>query len=101
METRVTWTIYSVAGVLAAYWAANRLTRKKALPGWMIGISDCCMGVYVFQQFVLVGLYYHSPFPSLCGAYALPWAGFAVAATASFAAARLARKTKAGRFLLG
>lgn len=95
-------TIYSVASVFAVYWAVNRFIEgKKTVPDWMINISNYCMGVYVFQQFILIGLYYHSPLPSLCGTYALPWVGFAVTVPASFAIAYLMRQTKVGRYLIG
>lgn len=101
MAERALQTTCSVTGVLAAYWAANRFIAGRKLPDWMAGASDYCMGVYLFQQFVLTGLYYHSPLPSLCGTYALPWAGLAVTVPASFAAAFLMRKTRVGRFLIG
>lgn len=60
-----------------------------------------CMGVYIFQQFILIALYYHTGLPRLCGSYALPWVGFALTVPLSFAGTYLMRKTRWGRFLVG
>lgn len=65
------------------------------------GLSNNCMGVYIFQQFILVALYYHTGLSRLCGTYVLPWVGFALTVPLSFAGTYLMRKTQWGRFLLG
>lgn len=102
LSRRMLQTICSVSSVFTVYWLVNRfIFDGRKVPTWIINISNYCMGVYVFQQFVLVGLYYHTHLPQICGTYALPWVGFAITVPVSFAAAYLMRQFRWGRFLIG
>lgn len=93
--------ICSVTAVTTAYWIASRFCSGREISKQIIDLSNNCMGVYIFQQFILVALYYHTELPSLCGTYVLPWVGFALTVPLSFAGTYLMRKTRWGRFLVG
>lgn len=77
------------------------LHRKVELHYWLIQIGNLCFGVYLLQQFILMGLYRYTSLPKLCGPYLLPWGGFIIALTFSLLGAFLLRKTRVGRFLIG
>lgn len=71
------------------------------MPSWMEKTAALSFGVYLFQQFILMGLYYHTVLPSLIGCYWLPWVGFVVALPGSLLIAYLFRKVRVGRLLIG
>lgn len=75
--------------------------RKTPLPQWIVKIGNLCFGVYLLQQFILMGLYEYTVLPEVLGCYWLPWVGFVVALTGSIVMADLLVKTKVGRFLIG
>lgn len=93
--------VCSAAAVPTAYWIACRFCSRGEVSKKIIELSNNCMGVYIFQQFILIALYYHTGLPRLCGSYALPWVGFALTVPLSFAGTYLMRKTRWGRFLVG
>lgn len=65
----------------------------------LVYLSDCCFGVYLFQQFVLKFIY-DSELPHLLNPYLLPWLGFVVSLMISIILTILLRKTKLGRQIL-
>lgn len=95
--------IYSSAGILMLLVLIGVLMKgcTDSLPIWVINVGSLCMGVYLFQQFILKALYYYSVLPSLVGHYWLPWVGFAIALVVSLLFSFLLRKTSVGRFLIG
>lgn len=48
------------------------------VPNWLVKVNSICFGVYIFQQFILMYLYYHTALPIIVGAYWLPWFGVVV-----------------------
>lgn len=93
--------IYASVGVIAFYITASWLTINHQLKPYTIQLASCCFGIYLFQQFILQGLYYKTGFASVVGPYWLPWLGFMIAAPLSFLLARLLMKTKTGYYLIG
>lgn len=93
--------IYAWAGVMAFYFSAVWFASKHQLSNFAKSIAACSFGIYLFQQFVLMILYYKTEFPVVVGPYWLPWCGFAVASAASYCMSVLLLKTKTGRFLIG
>ena len=75
--------------------------RHRPIPEWAMFVGKLSMGVYLFQQFVLKGLYNYTSLPATLGAYMLPWIGFAVAMAASLALSWVMSQSRAGRFVLG
>ena len=74
--------------------------RKTPFPQSLIKISDLCMGVYLFQQFVLKYMYYHTNIPDMLNPYLLPWVGFLVALTISIMLAFGVKRTKIGKKII-
>ena len=92
--------IYSSLGIIAMWCIVNRKGTVH-LSSSLIAIGNMCMGVYIFQQFILKALYYHTVIPREVSPFLLPWIGFLIALLGSLALTFLFRKVKLGRFLLG
>lgn len=75
--------------------------RKEEMSQRIIEFGNLCMGVYLLQQFILIGLYDHTALPYLFGCYWLPWVGFVIAFIGSVFISQLLLKTKVGKFLIG
>lgn len=93
--------IYASAGTIAFYFTVLRQTQKQQLRTFTIKLASCCFGIYLFQQFLLKGLYYKTDFAALVGPYWLPWLGFLIAAPLSFLITDLLLKTRSGKYLIG
>ena len=97
---RLCQILYAGLGIAAMYCTALVITSKKELKPWIIKIGAYCFGVYLFQQFILMGIYYHTNLPIIVGSNWLPWVGTAIALTGSLLLSWLFRKTKLGRALI-
>lgn len=71
------------------------------MPAWMEKTAALSFGVYLFQQFILKGLYDYTFLPTVLDCYSLPWIGFVVALLGSLLMAYLIRKIRVGRLLIG
>lgn len=67
--------------------------------GGVLKMSNCCFGVYIFQQFVLK-LLNQSILPFCIDAYLYPWIAFIITLCISLILTILIRTTKLGRQLL-
>lgn len=103
MFSNVLTCIYSFLGVVALYSSAIKLMKDGYihLSDRMIKLSQNCFGVYIFQQFILQWIYYHTDMTLLIPVELVPWIGFIIALTISLALSVLMRKTRIGRYLLG
>lgn len=95
--------IYSSLGVAALYSLAVLFVRKQVgrVSDRWISLSGNCFGVYIFQQFILQYLYYHTNVFAPFSVYVMPWIGFVVAFSLSLLLSVLVRRMRWGRFLLG
>ena len=95
--------VYSSIGLALLFSLVGVAIKKRtsAVPQWLINIGNLCMGVYIFQQFILAGLYDHTALPTLLGPYWLPWIGFIITLSGSLLISFVLRLTKVGRFLIG
>ena len=91
---------YTIAGVMAFYITSVWVVSKIKLPKWYIDAGAMCFGVYIFQQFILQFLYYHTSLPVLSNPYLLPWEAFTVSLAGSLLLTWLIRKTNLGRKIL-
>ena len=65
--------IYATLGVLLWYMSTMYIVKRKwHVPTWLIESNVLCMGVYLFQQFILKIFYYRLPMPEFLGTYWLP-----------------------------
>ena len=65
----------------------------------ILKVSDCCFGVYIFQQFVLM-LFNGSNFPHLVSPYLYPWLVFLLTLILSVLLTLVVRSTSLGRKLM-
>lgn len=93
--------IYASVGTMVFYFTAIYYTQRNQLKPFTIKLASCCFGIYLFQEFLLKGLYYKTGFAAVVGPYRLPWLGFAIVAPLSYLMTDLLLKTKAGKYLIG
>lgn len=95
--------LLAITGLFLFYVFVNYLIEIKhfILPKWMIDLNPICFGVYLFQQFILMLLYYKTSFPSIFGTYWLPIIGLIITVITSVVLTKLTLKTKIGRLLIG
>ena len=70
--------LFSSVGVVALYLSAIQFTKKQQIKKAYVELGKYCMGIYVFQQFVLQYLYYYTALPQYLGFIALPWIAFGI-----------------------
>jgi hypothetical protein len=95
--------VYALPGVAAFYLYSMRRVyiHNKTLPMSLQNLVGTCFGVYLFQEFILKWLYYHTAMPDICSPYTLPWVGIAITLPMSILLTMAVLKTKAGRWLMG
>lgn len=95
--------IFSFAGVMMIFLFSNWLiySKKISLSLSWINLSTYCFGVYLFQQFILQWLYYHTSLSYVLSPPAIPFIGFILTLTISIVLAHLSLKTKIGKLLIG
>lgn len=101
--TRTTHTLCALSMIVFLYNLANRTPIKNFLNNCpnLITLSGYCYGVYIYQQFILQGLYYHTSFTSYVSLTVFPWIGFIITLILSLILCHLTLKTKIGRYLIG
>ena len=95
--------IYSLCGLAALYIFINYLMDKKKLSisPFFQKLGTLCFGVYIYQQFILVTLYYRLGLIDVMSPVLLPIFGVVVALTLSIILSYLTLKTRFGRMLIG
>lgn len=97
--TNVFTKAYGFMGIFALYCTCVYYCRNHVLSNLTINIGSYCFGVYIFQQFILDILYYHTTMLSEYNIY-IPWVGFLSALFISITMAVIFSKTKIGQKLL-
>lgn len=100
---KVATIVYSSIGLAMLFVAVGTAdkSRKTQLPQWITNVGGLCMGVYLFQQFILKLAYYHTGLPYIVGPYLLPWVAFIIALLMSLLLSYLLHTTRFGRELIG
>jgi len=99
--TRLINIIYSSIGIGFWYYISICLAHKLPQVSSIISqFNVLSMGVYVFHQFILMFLYYHTSLPRLCGSYLLPWIAIIIALPVSILFTYVFRLTKTGKTIL-
>lgn len=93
----------SVTGIIVLYYVVMKYISTDGVEQkqWVVGLSGISYGVYIYHQFILKYLYYHTSMPQDLGTYWLPWVGFAIALSLSIVLTKLTLITRGGRFLIG
>lgn len=92
---------YATIGTIGLFVLCKAIGNKHDASKQLLQFNACSFGIYIFHQFLLDFMYYHTPLPNWCGSYFLPWCGFIIAFSVSFGMTWVFRKIKIGRFLLG
>ena len=98
--TNLATILYSTFGVVAMLITAIKYTSSKPLPHRVIKMGSYCFGVYIFQQFILQIVYYHTSLPLYLGNELLPWIGFMGTLVLSLILSYIVRSTRIGRNLI-
>ena len=95
--------LISCVGIIALYISVCYFcTNKNYVPKqWIVRASDNCYGIYVYHQFILVYLYYHTSLDMEYNQLIVPWVGLVVSLSISYIFTRLTLKTRIGRYLIG
>lgn len=92
--------VYGFLGISALYGTSVHYTDKHQLSSTVIKLGTYCFGVYLFQQFILQAVYYHTPISSIIGSQWLPWIGFIFALALSVLLSILFKHTYIGKKLI-
>ena len=93
--------VYSSIGIAFWYYVSILLSRKSTkVPSMVIHFNVLSMGVYVFHQFVLMYLYYHTSLPTICGSYLLPWVAILISFPTSIILSHFFRLNRIGKYIL-
>lgn len=98
--TNLATILYSTFGVVVMLVTAVKYTSSKPLSNRVIKIGSYCFGVYIFQQFILQIVYYHTSLPLYLGNELLPWIGFVGTLVLSLILSYMLRQTRIGRNLI-
>ncbi len=99
-STNLATILYSTFGIVAMLMTAIKYTSSKPLPHRVIKMGSYCFGVYIFQQFLLQIVYYHTSLPLYFGNELLPWIGFVGTLVLSLISSYMLRQTRVGRNLI-
>lgn len=91
---------YSAVGTVALFSTAIYISNHTKVPHWVVSIGSSCFGVYIFQQFILMFIYYKTDVPQIVHPYIMPWLAFLIALSVSLCCSVLIRKTKLGRSII-
>ena len=97
---KVIKAILASVGIIAIYFTATQYTNNHRLNSWVVKIGDYGYGVYIFHQFILCYIFYHTTIPSVVGSIWLPWVAFVIATITSVALTYVLRSTRFGRKLI-
>lgn len=71
--------IIGFSGIGALLCTSYVYINRKQISGRTIQLGSYCFGVYLFQQFIIVAIYYYSSLPVFVDAKVLPWFVYVVA----------------------
>lgn len=92
--------IYAFSGIYALYLTAVYITQGSVISRSLISIGSLCMGVYLFQQFILKYLYYYTTLHTLIEPKCFPFFSCAFTLLLSLVFTYMLRKTKLGKYLV-
>lgn len=92
------WSAIYLLYVFANSEMALDYLAKKPI---FVTLSGYCYGVYIYQQFILKILYYHTQLPFTVNVYWLPWIATVITTVISLLLCHYSLKTRIGRFLIG
>lgn len=100
MINNISKILLAFSGISSMYASAVIFLRNHTLSQKVINIGDYGYGVYIFHQFILIALYYHTNLPVIMGSTLLPWIGLIISLSGSLLLSWLFRQTKLGMALI-
>ena len=95
--------VYSFLGIFSVLSLIYSKCKKESfkIPPIIINFSTYCFGIYIFQQFILMFLYYHTHLNHYISNNLLPWLGLIITLFLSSCLSFFLLKTKVGKYLIG
>lgn len=95
--------VYSSLGVMFLFVGALYIVDhfKIELSPMTIRLSTCCFGIYIYQEFILQWIYYHTDILYFLDISLLPWCAFVITICLSILMSHISLKSKIGRCLIG
>lgn len=95
------WRVaYGSLGTMAMWLMINRMWSSITIPKWLSWANSISFGVYIFQNFILWGLFQYTALPAITGTYLMPWVGLLIATIGSVALTAALKQTRIGKQLL-
>ncbi len=93
----------SIVGSMLLYTAINRYLSHKngQINHDITTMCSLCYGVYIYHQFIIQILYYHTSLPQILGSYYLPWVTLIITLAGSIYLTKFTLKTRFGYYLIG
>lgn len=92
--------LYASLGIFSAIIIVNYILLKHpSVPNWILESNKICYPVYIFHQFILKYLYYHTNIPDTIGPYLLPFFGLIISLSLSIILSVGFNKTKVGKMI--
>lgn len=105
LSSKVSQYLTAVIGITLIYIVVMKFLKKMGsdykLPNIIDKANKKCYGIYIFHQFILIFLYYHTDFPTLVNSYILPILSFIIVLLSSVLLTYLFTRSKIGKFLIG
>ncbi len=83
---------FKIFGILFTLSAISILLKNRKLNLIVLKIASLSMGIYIFHQMILDGLYYHTDMANILGVYLLPFVAFIIALSVSLLLALIVKK---------
>lgn len=95
--------LYTIAGTIFVYILSLVLIYKFhiRISNSIVKLSGLSFGIYLYQQFILIYLYYYTDFVTTTGILTTPWLSFFITLILSAALSYLTVQTKIGKALIG
>lgn len=105
ISLKISQYLMAISGISFLYIIVMKFLKKKGteyvLPNYITKSNKMCYGVYVFHQFLLIYLYYHTSIPMYINSYLLPFISFVTVLIVSILLSKIFLMTRFGRFLIG
>lgn len=89
MAINLVQIIYSFTGLLCVYLTSLLVVKKREIKKGWLNFGKYCFAIYIFQQFILIYLYYHTPLITFVGSTLLSVVGFIITMGFSYVLAKV------------
>lgn len=103
LTIRILHLVYSLSGVISIILISICIINKKpdVLSNFWISLGTCTFGIYLFQQFILKLLYYHTEILFSLPESLIPWVAFGITLILSYVFTIILKHYRWGHYLVG